>query len=89
MGRVLKNLRINFMYWRFRYITRNRLRLQSWLRRKQPTHGYRPRANAAVVYHRSGRRTWGFLLAMVLAWFRSTPSAGPSAAYGVCRPPPG
>lgn len=42
MSRILKDLRTNFMYWRFRYITRNRLRLQSaWYKRRQPRPGAR------------------------------------------------
>lgn len=68
MGRLWKNLRTNSMYWRFRYITRNRLRLQSWwARRRQPRPAdpYRPRGSAARVYRRTGRRTWTALLVMV------------------------
>lgn len=59
------------MYWRFRYFTRNRLRLQSWMtRRRQPSpvsaaRGYRPPGAAAWVYRRSSRRTWIALLVMV------------------------
>jgi hypothetical protein len=66
--RLWKSFRTNMMYWRFRYITRNRLRLQSWYnRRRQPTTAtYRPRAAATFVYRRSGRRTWMAVLAMVV-----------------------
>lgn len=64
----MKELRTNFMYWRFRYITRNRLRIQSWwARRRQPTRQpYRPRASAQFVRHRSGRRSWISLLVMMV-----------------------
>ncbi len=65
MRRLWKNFQVNLMYWRFRHITRNRLRLQSWYRRQQPTRSFRPRGSAAYVYRRSGRRSWIALLAMV------------------------
>jgi hypothetical protein len=68
MSRLWKNFRTNFMYWRFRYITRNRLRLQSWWSRRRsmtaPT-GYRPRATAGRVYRSTGRRTWIALVVLV------------------------
>jgi hypothetical protein len=81
MSRLWKNLRTNWMYWRFRYITRNRLRLKSWwARRRQtisvprgprtpygPGAGYRPRGGATFVYRRSSGRAWALLLDMVLA----------------------
>jgi hypothetical protein len=57
------------MYWRFRYLTRNRLRLQSWWNRRRnprPAYGFRPRGAAAMVYRRSGRRSWTALLALVV-----------------------
>ena len=61
-----KNFRTNLMYWRFRHITRNRLRLQSWYhRRRQPTTVWRERGTATYVYRRSGRRTWIILIVMV------------------------
>src|SRR5947209_20567226 len=64
--KLWKSLRTNMMYWRFRYITRNRLRLQSWYnRRRQPRSAYRPRGAATHVHQRSGRRTWIALLTMV------------------------
>lgn len=67
MSQIWKNFRINLMYWRFRYITRNRLRFQSWYRRRQPARPrYRPRASATSVYHRSSGRAWIFLLALVV-----------------------
>lgn len=66
MSRMLKDLRTNMMYWRFRYVTRNRLRLQSaWYRRRQPRPVYRPRASATFVYRRSTRKLWIALLVMV------------------------
>ncbi|GAC1467979.1 MAG: hypothetical protein NVS2B16_16550 [Chloroflexota bacterium] len=66
MSRMIKDLRTNMMYWRFRYITRNRLRLQSaWYRRRQPRPVYRPRATAPFVYRRSSSKTWIALLVMV------------------------
>lgn len=80
--RVWKNLKTNWMYWRFRYITRNRLRLRSWwnhrrsslpgtrspgLRMQTPGNTYRPRASAQYITPRSSRRAWGLLLVMVVA----------------------
>ena len=65
MKRLWKDFRTNLMYWRFRHITRNRLRLQSWYRRQQPIAPYRPRASAYVVYRRNSRKTWVTLLATV------------------------
>ncbi len=82
MSRVWKNLKTNWMYWRFRYITRNRLRLRSWwnhrrsslgggrspgVRMQTPGTAYRPRATATYVTSRSSRRAWGLLIGMVLA----------------------
>ena len=69
MRQIWKDFRVNLMYWRFRHITRNRLRFQAWFRqRRQPrAFGYRPRGGAAFVYRRSGRRTWTALLVMVCA----------------------
>ncbi|MGI8826483.1 MAG: hypothetical protein ACR2JC_12705 [Chloroflexota bacterium] len=67
MSRRIKDFRTNFMYWRFRYITRNRMRLQSaYYRRRQPRSRTRPRGGAAFVYRRSPRRTWLILLVMVV-----------------------
>lgn len=64
--KLWKDLRVNFMYWRFRNITRNRLRLQSWwYRRRQPSSTYRPRGAATFVYRHSARRTWLALLVMI------------------------
>lgn len=81
MSRVWKNLKTNWMYWRFRYITRNRLRLRSWwnhrrsslggkrpaLTVQRPGNSYRPRATATYVTGRSSKRAWALLLGMVLA----------------------
>jgi hypothetical protein len=72
MSKLWKNLRTNMMYWRFRYITRNRLRLRSWLAlRKGPRMTIVPprpreRAVASYSYQHSARGTWLALLAMVL-----------------------
>jgi hypothetical protein len=70
MSKPLKSLRTNMMYWRFRYITRNRLRLQSWWnRRRQPKRVapavYRTRGAASQVRYRTARRTWIAVLLMV------------------------
>jgi hypothetical protein len=67
LRRRWKNFRINLMYWRFRHITRNRLRLQTWYRsrRRQPVPSYRPRGSAISVYRHSARRTWIILIALV------------------------
>jgi hypothetical protein len=82
MIRMWKSLKTNSMYWRFRYITRNRLRLRSWwnhqrnsigsrrspVRRMQaPGNLHPPRASAMYVSGRSSKRAWGLLLGMVLA----------------------
>lgn len=71
MKNVWKTFRVNMMYWRFRHVTRNRLRFQSWYRRRQPVRMPRSkpsayRASASVVYRRSSRRTWAALLVMVV-----------------------
>lgn len=65
MSRVWKDFRTNLMYWRFRHITRNRLRLQNWARRRGSVPVARPRGSATYVYRRSGKRTWAALLIMV------------------------
>jgi hypothetical protein len=65
MSRLWRDFRTNLMYWRFRHVTRNRLRLQSWIRRRQPGSPVRARGTAAYVYHRSGRKTWILLVVMV------------------------
>jgi hypothetical protein len=82
MSRRWKEFKTNWMYWRFRYVTRNRLRLRSWwnhrrtamgthgsprMRMQRPQATYRPRASAAFVHPRSSKRAWGLLLGMVLA----------------------
>lgn len=72
-----KTLRTNMMYWRFRYITRNRLRLRSWWsRRRQPgrpsmasSYPYSParaRGTAFYVHSRSRAHTWIALAIMVV-----------------------
>ena len=82
MSQRWKDVRTNWMYWRFRHITRNRLRLRNWwnsrssslrARRTSLNPGqrsaaqYRPRATSAMVYGHSSHRAWGLLLGMVLA----------------------
>ena len=70
MSKLWKDLKVNFMYWRFRNITRNRLRLQSWWngrRGRGARRAYRPRASA--LYYptaRASRRSWMALLVMVI-----------------------
>lgn len=73
-----KDLRTNMMYWRFRHVTRNRLRLRAWMaarRRRPPQAAYggrqavpfRPRGVATAVYYgRTQRRTWIAVGAMVV-----------------------
>lgn len=52
MNKLWKDFRTNLMYWRFRHITRNRLRLKSWwARRRQP-------GNRAKLY--TADRTRGY-----------------------------
>lgn len=65
MIRLWKDFRTNLMYWRFRHITRNRLRLQSWARHRGAVPVPRNRASATYVYHHSSRRAWVALLIMV------------------------
>ena len=76
MSQLWKSFRTNMMYWRFRYITRNRLRFQSWLaRRRQPQQqrGFRPRASAVSVAYSSRRVTWIAIgvMAVLLALLRT------------------
>jgi hypothetical protein len=67
MSHPVKRLRTNMMYWRFRYVTRNRIKLQAWWnRRRHPRPGaVRPRGGAAIVYRHTARRTWIALVSMV------------------------
>jgi hypothetical protein len=80
MSSMWKNFRTNMMYWRFRHITRNRLRLRNWWLRHRPSRGttrttmrnvtysgVRGRGSASVVYRGSSRRSWIALAAMVIA----------------------
>lgn len=92
MMRLWKNFRVNMMYWRFRYITRNRIRFQTWYRRRRPNkqapRSYRPRGAAATVHRRSSRRTWSALLVMVAALTALTAAAqrvyiAPSLVYAI------
>lgn len=66
MKRYWKNIRVSFMYWRFRNITTRRMRLMSWVRRQRPASPYRERGTATRVYRHSSNRTWVLLVAMVL-----------------------
>jgi len=68
MIQLWKNFRVNLMYWRFRHVTRNRLRFQAWLRQRRtpPSLGYRPRGSARVVRYHSPQRTWAVFIAMVV-----------------------
>lgn len=75
MNRLWKNFRTNLMYWRFRYITRNRLRLRNWwmAQRRRPRGlpagaSFRPRASASQIRYSVGsrRRTWAALLTMIV-----------------------
>jgi len=86
MNRLWKNFKTNFMYWRFRHLTRNRLRLQSWwYRRRQGPKIYRPRATATFVISGSRRRSWTALGAMVVALtilrFYGEPRIGSTFVY--------
>jgi hypothetical protein len=74
MIRLWKRLRTNMMYWRFRYVTRNRLRMRQWWSRHKPARrparpvysGARGRGTAAFVYHGSARRSWTAMAALVI-----------------------
>jgi|SRR5579875_786478 len=67
MIQLWKNFRVNLMYWRFRHITRNRLRFQAWMRqrRQTPVTGFRPRGSARIVRYHNSQRTWVIFLIMV------------------------
>lgn len=77
MSKLWKDFRTNLLYWRFRNITRNRLRLQNWWntrrpgarRISRPPAGYAPyRARGTAMYYtggRSSRQTWIILMVMV------------------------
>lgn len=67
-----KNFRTNMMYWRFRYVTRNRLRLQAWrnsrtrVQRVPPAFRERGLASSYGPYRTDSRRLWVILLVMVI-----------------------
>jgi len=67
MKGLWKKFRTNLLYWRFRYVTRNRLRLQQvFNRRTAPTAvPYRGRATALYPGARASRPTWIAFLLMV------------------------
>ena len=69
MKGLWKKFRTNLLYWRFRYVTRNRLRLQqAFNRRTAPTAvPYRGRATALYPGVRASRLTWiAFLLVVCI-----------------------
>ncbi len=72
MKKLWKDFRVNLMYWRFRHVTRNRLRLQSWWnarrRPSRPVSPYRERGSAMYASGRPGanRHSWLILLIMVV-----------------------
>jgi hypothetical protein len=75
--KLWKDFRTNMMYWRFRHITRNRLRLKNWWARRR-TSGHRStlgapnysrpfeRGLAAHVYRSSQRRSLTAFAALVI-----------------------
>jgi hypothetical protein len=77
MMRLWRDLRTNMMYWRFRHVTRNRLRLKSWWARRRPN-GRRlqpggptyarpfERGLASRVYGSSQRRSLTAFAALVI-----------------------
>ncbi|HLJ67644.1 MAG TPA: hypothetical protein VKX16_09840 [Chloroflexota bacterium] len=74
MKKLWKDFRTNLMYWRFRNITRNRLRLKAWWAKRRPVARavprphyvpYRERGTASYVYRGSQRRSLTALLVMV------------------------
>ena len=78
-----RDFRTNLMYWRFRHITRNRLRLRSWWQRRRqsprlaPQYSYpRARGMASYVYRGSQRRSWTAFLGMIVALTILTYAAG-------------
>lgn len=69
MNKAWRNFRTSLIYWRFRYITRNRLRFRSWISRRNAPQMVivpRPRATASYVHQHSVRRTWALLIGMTL-----------------------
>ncbi|HZU14802.1 MAG TPA: hypothetical protein VFB58_18350 [Chloroflexota bacterium] len=72
--KLWKDFRTNMMYWRFRYVTRNRLRFQAWRNNRARTRrtpvavSYRERGMAAGYrpYRSSARRLWLILIVMVV-----------------------
>ena len=73
MSKLWKDFRVNLMYWRFRHITRNRLRFRQWRNQhRSPSrpvttpNPYRGYAATAPLYRRSRQRTWIALAALVI-----------------------
>lgn len=95
--KIWKSFRVNMMYWRFRYITRNRLRLQAWWNaRRRPRvgaapSGSRPRASAMYYPVGSGssqRHSWIAFSALVVLLTALTSVAGriyiaPTLVYAI------
>lgn len=86
---VWKELRTRWMYWRYRYITRNRQRMVArWsYRRSQPAlrHHYHPRGQSEYTTGRQSnrpRQTWLVLVVTVLAIATFQYLAG---RYGLAR----
>lgn len=72
--KMWKDFRTNLMYWRFRHVTRNRLRLRSWWQRRRTPRtpaGYTPYRARGVSSRptysaHSARRSWLSLTALVV-----------------------
>ena len=71
--RVWKNFRTNMMYWRFRYVTRNRIRLRQWWNRRRSSarvvpgySPYRGGVSAMPLYRSTRQRSWIALGALVI-----------------------
>jgi hypothetical protein len=71
--RLWKDFRTNMMYWRFRYVTRNRLRLRQWWNRRRSgsfssaaPNPYRGQTGYRPTYRSSRQRSWIALGAMVI-----------------------
>jgi len=92
--KLWKAFRVNMMYWRFRYVTRNRLRFQAWMNSRRrpstPSTSFRPRASA--MYYPTGsagqRRSWEAFGGMIVLLTALTSIAGqiyisPSLVYAI------
>jgi hypothetical protein len=95
--KLWKSFRVNMMYWRFRYVTRNRLRFQAWWNaRRRPrvattASSVRPRASAMYYPMGSGssqRQSWQAFGTMIVLLTALTSLAGqyyiaPTLVYAV------